>query len=452
MKKHTHKGNTPTQPLNSLTNRNAAGVDIGSTNIHVCVPADRDPQFIRVFPTFTTDLYELRDWLIKCKIDTVAMEATGIYWIPLYEILDEAGIRCVLINPRQIKRDKKTDILDCQVIQQWHSYGLLDASFRPDNQTCTLRAIIRHRSNLIRLRSVHIQHMQKSLHQMNIQLNNVISDITGETGLLIIRKIVAGEHDPQELAKLRHPKCKSSQEQIMKSLQGNYRREHLFTLTSSLKLYDNFNEELIQCDKELERLYTELAVSAPGKQTARTFKKARRDKSSPQYDLQSLLFQIHGVDLTQIDGISTVTAQVVFAELGPDLSLFPTVKHFTRWLRVSPNNKITGGKKIRDSQHNFKNKLTIALRIAAASLATSRSSLGDLYRKMRARFGPLKANAICAHKLARIIYFLLKNKTQFDSSLLQRQTQKDREYAIKKLIGKASALGFILAPAPNPVS
>lgn len=445
MKKRTPKV-TPTQPLNSLTNPNAAGIDIGSTNIHACVPADRDSEFVKIFPTFTSDLFQLRDWLIKCQIQTVAMEATGVYWIPLYEILDNAGLEVVLVNPRQMKQDKKTDILDCQMIQQFHSYGLLKASFRPADQICSFRSIIRHRANLIRHRSVHIQHMQKSLHQMNLQLDNVISDITGETGMLIIRQIVRGNQNPEELAKFRNPRCKSTEEEIKKSLEGNYRIEHLFTLKQSLSLFDSFNEAIRECDQTLESLYTQMAATVPEKTMPQTFKKAHRDKNAPQYDLQGLLFQIYGVDFTQINGISSLTAQIIFAEVGPDLSRFPTVKHFTRWLRLSPDNRITGGKIVSAHSHQFKNKLALALRVAGASLASSKSALGDYYRKMRFRYGPLKANAICAHKLARIIYFMLKNKSQFDPTLLQRQSQKDKDYALKNLMLKARRLGFSLTP------
>jgi transposase len=437
---------TPTQPLNSLTNPNAAGIDIGSTNIHVCVPADRDTEFVKIFATFTSDLLQLRDWLLKCQIQTVAMEATGVYWIPLYEILDEAGLEVFLVNPRQMKQDKKTDILDCQMIQQFHSYGLLKASFRPADRICILRSIIRHRANLIRLRSVHIQHMQKSLHQMNLQLDNVISDITGETGMLIIREILRGNRNPEELAKFRNARCKSTEEEIKKSLEGNYRVEHLFTLKQSLGFYDYFTESIRECDQELESLYTQMAVTLPEKTMPQTFKKARRDRNTPRYDLQRLLFQFYGVDFTQINGISSLTAQIILAEVGPDLSLFPTVKHFTRWLRLSPDNRITGGKIVSAHSHQFKNKLALALRVAAASLASSRSPLGDYYRKMRFRYGSLKANAICAHKLARIIYFMLKNKSQFDDMLLRRQTQKDKEYAVKNLMLKARRLGFVLTP------
>ncbi len=455
MRKNLPKKIRPTQPLNGKTNPNASGIDIGAANIHVCVPADRDPEFVKTFGTFTAELHEIRDWLKRCQITTVAMEATGVYWIPLYEILDEAGFEVLLINPRDLKRDKKTDVLDCQLLQQWHSYGLLKGSFRPEDQVCVLRSIIRHRANLIRLRSVHIQHMQKALHQMNIQLDNVISDITGETGMLIIRGIVDGNHDPQRLAEFRNIRCKSSQEDIRRSLEGNYRIEHLFALKQSLALFDVFNDKIAECDLQLETLYKQMAATIPEKRKMpESFKKASRDKNTPKYDLQNYLFQIYGVDLTQISGISSVTAQVLFSEIGPDLSRFPTEKHFTRWLRLSPDNRISGGKLLSKTTQTpkFKNKASLALRIAAASLATSKSPLGDFYRRMRSRFGPLKANAICAHKFARIIYFLLTNKIQFQPELLLRQTQHQQQRLIRNLMNKARTHGFTLVPLKTGVS
>lgn len=453
MKKRSPKKITPTKPLTSITNPDAAGIDIGSTKILVCVPADRDPEFVRTFDTFTVDLLKIRDWLKMCRITSVAMEATGVYWVPLYEVLDSSGFEVILVNPRQLKRDKKTDVLDCQLIQQWHSYGLLNSSFRPADQICVLRTIIRHRANLTVLRTKHIQHMQKAMHQMNLQLDNVVSDITGETGLAIIRNIVEGNHDPLHLAKLRNPRCKSTEEQIAKSLQGNYRLEHLFTLKQSLRLFDTFSQSIAECDTQLEMLYKEMAATVPEQRIMpQTFKKANRNRNSPQYDLQNYLFQIYGVDLTQIPSISSLTAQVLFSEIGPDLSRFPSEKHFTRWLRVSPDNRTSGNKLLPQSPFKVKNKAALALRVAAASLADSKSALGDFYRKNRARFGPLKANAICAHKLARIIYFLLKTKTQFDTTLLERLNEKQRDKAIKNLVAKAKRHGFTLIPLSTSVS
>lgn len=245
MKKNSSKKIKPTPPLTTI-NPNAAGIDVGSSEIYVCVPSDRDPEFVRHFTTFTSDLHEIVRWLEACRISTVAMESTGVYWIPIYEILVEIGFEVFLINPRQLKKPKKTDVLDCQWLQQMHSYDLLKSSFRPSDQICLLRSLIRHRSNIIRSRSSHIQRLQKALHQMNVQLDNVISDITGVTGIEIIRTIVAGNRDAVELAKFRDARCKRSEEDIQKSLEGNYRSEHVFVLAQSLQFYDFYTQQLIQ--------------------------------------------------------------------------------------------------------------------------------------------------------------------------------------------------------------
>ncbi|MCP4610451.1 MAG: IS110 family transposase [Planctomycetes bacterium] len=242
--------------LNQI-NLNAAGLDIGAAEIWVCVPEGRDEQYVRVFETFTVDLHALADWLEACGIETVAMESTGIYWIPIYEILEARGLEVFLVNARHIKNvpGRKTDVLDCQWIQQLHTYGLLQASFRPEAEMCALRAYIRHRDNLIRYRSAHILHMQKALHLMNVQLTNVISDITGKTGMHIIRDIVAGERDPVKLAQHRNPRCHSSQDEIAKALTGNYRNEHLFALQQALEAYDFYNHQIRVCDAEIEQKY-----------------------------------------------------------------------------------------------------------------------------------------------------------------------------------------------------
>jgi transposase len=451
MKKHLSKTITATQPLTTI-HPDAAGIDIGSKDIYVAVPADRDPEFVKQFGTFTSDLYNIMSWLKTCRIRTVAMESTGIYWVPLYEILVENRFEVFLVNPRQLKRPKKTDVLDCQLLQQWDSYGLLKSSFRPADQICVLRSLIRHRSNLTRLRSVHIQHMQKSLHQMNVQLDNVISDITGTTGMQIIRSIVAGNRDSAFLAKFRDPRCKRSEEEIQKSLEGNYRLEHLFTLSQAVELFDFYTEKLKICDEEIEKTYLRMAAVLSETKLPEGVKKPNKDKNAPTYDLQTYLYRSYGVDLTQVPAISTLSAQSVLSEIGPDLSRFPTVKNFTAWLALSPNNKISGGKILDRRALKVRNRAAQALRIAANSLANAKSPMGGYYRKMRAIHGPAKANAICAHKLARIIYFMIKNKAQFDPSLVIKQTQKDKDHRLKKLIKQAKGQGFMLVPIPKAVS
>jgi transposase len=452
MKKNSSKKIKPTPPLTTV-NPDAAGIDVGSIEIYVCVPADRDPEFVRHFPTFTSDLGQIANWLKVCKIKTIAMESTGIYWIPLYEILVESGFEVHLVNPRDLKRPKKTDVSDCQWLQQMHSYGLLKSSFRPADQVCVLRSLIRHRSNIIRYRSSHVLHMQKSLHQMNLQLDNVISDITGATGMQIIRSIVAGNRDASSLAKFRDHRCRSTEEEIRKSLEGNYRTEHVFTLKQSLQFYDFYTQQLIACDDEIEKVYRQIAAKAPENyKLPNNCKKANKDKNSPSYDLQSHLFRSYGIDLTQVDGISSLTAQTIFSELGDDLTRFPTVKHFTRWLSLSPNNRISGKKILDRKTLRSRNRTSQALLIAANSLGHSKSPLGDYYRKMRTLHGPIKTNVICAHKLARIIYFLITRKSQFNPTLIAAQQQKQKERSVRSLINKARRHGFLLVPLPTAVT
>ncbi len=296
-------------------NLNAAGLDIGAAEIWVCVPEDRDKDSVRVFQTFTPDLQALADWLTACDVETVAMESTGVYWIPVYEILEARGFEVYLVNARHLKNvpTKKTDVLDCQWIQQLHTYGLLNASFRPEAQMVALRAYIRHRANLIRYRTGHVQHMQKALQLMNIQLTNVISDITGQTGMCIIRAIVAGEHDPVKLAQYRDPRCRSSQAEIAKALTGHYQPEHLFALKQALELYDFYNQQIQACDAEIERKYA--AIKPVFKNQAPPLppasKKKRRSKNEPAFDLHYDLYRITGVDLTQIDGLDVLTVQQI---------------------------------------------------------------------------------------------------------------------------------------------
>jgi len=433
-------------------NLNAAGLDIGAAEIWACVPQERDPHPVRVFKTFTVDLYALADWLAECGIETVAMESTGVYWIPIYEILEERGFEVYLVNARHISNvpGKKTDVLDCQWVQQLHTYGLLQASFRPDDEMVALRAYTRHRENLIRDRATQIQRMQKALHLMNVQLTNVIRDITGETGLKIIRDIVAGQHDPIKLAQHRHPRCKSSEDDIAKALQGNYRPEHLFALKQALEVYDHYTQKIYECDGQIE---TRFAAFKPQvdlqEQPLSSPKKKRKQKNTPHFDLRTALYQTCGVDLTRIDGIDILTAQTIIAEIGLDMSAWPTVKHFTSWLGLAPNNKITGGKVISSKTKKVKSRAHQAFRMAAQSLARSSSALGAFYRRMRAKHGGLKANVATAHKLARIVYFMLKKREAYQDPGPDYYEEQYRQRAIKNLKRKARKLGLaVLDPAP----
>jgi transposase len=442
--------------LNALEqiNANAAGIDIGAEEIYVAVPPERDAESVRSFPTFTADLRRLAEWLKACRIDTAAMEATGVYWIPLYELLEEEGFEVCLVNARHLKNvsGRKTDVLDCQWIQQLHTYGLLSASFRPPEQIVAIRCLVRHREMLVQYRSAHIQHMQKALTLMNLRLTNVLSDITGVTGLNIIRTILAGERNPQRLAALREPGCKKSVAEIAKSLEGHYKREHLFALKQALELYDFYDQQLRACDAELDAMYQEFDPPVNPGTPPPAPRTQKRRKNQPHFDLAPSLYRLTGVDLTQIDGVDELTVQKVLCEIGTDMSKWPTVKHFTSWLHLCPNNKITGGKVIQSGVQPTKNRASAALRIAAASLKTSDSALGAYYRRMRARLGAPAAITATAHKLARIIYFMLKYHKPFHDFGSDSYEQQFRARTLRNLSRQASKLGYRLEQVPISVS
>ena len=433
-------------------NLNAAGLDIGAAEIWACVPEDRAEISVRVFETFTVELHRLADWLEQCGIETVAMESTGVYWIPIYEILEARGFEVYLVNARHIKNvpGKKTDVLDCQWVQQLHTYGLLKASFRPEAEMTALRAYIRHRDNLIRYRSVHIQHMQKALHLMNIQLTNVITDITGQTGLQIIRAIVAGQHDPLQLAQYRDGRCRSSEAEIAKALTGHYRPEHLFTLKQALELYDFYNQQIQACDTEVELKYAAFKpVIDVETNPLPSVSKRRRSKNEPQFNLRQSLYQITGIDLTRIDGLEALTVQEIITETGVDMGPWPTVKHFTSWLTLAPHNDISGGKVLKSKTLKSKNRAAQAFRMAAQSVSRSDSALGGFYRRMRAKHGGPKAITATAHKIARIFYHMLKYKQEYKDPGQDYYQQKYQERVVKNLKRKAKALGFDLIPQPT---
>ena len=437
-------------------NLHAAGLDIGAAEIWACVPEGRDETSVRVFQTFTVDLHALADWLEMCGVETVAMESTGIYWIPVYEILEARGFEVFLVNARHIKNvpGRKTDVLDCQWIQQLHTYGLLRASFRPEAEVCALRAYIRHRDNLIRYRSAHIQHMQKALHLMNVQLTNVISDITGQTGMHIIRDIVAGERDPVKLAQYRDPRCHSSQAEIAKALTGNYRDEHVFALQQALELYDFYNHQIKRCDAEIEQKYAAFkpVVDVEAQPLPPTKKRTRRSSNAPEFDLRAYLYQITGVDLTQIDGLDALGVQKIITETGADMNCWPTVKHFTSWLTLAPHNDISGGKVLRSRTLKSKNRAAQAFRMAAQSVSRSDSALGAFYRRMRAKHGGPKAITATAHKIARIFYHLLKYQEEYHDPGQDYYEQKYRERVIRNLKRRAKDLGMDLIPQQQRVS
>jgi transposase len=429
-------------------NLNAAGVDIGVEEIWVAVPKGRDEESVRMFPTFTADLQRIAGWLEACRIETVAMESTGVYWIPLYEILEAHGFEVNLVNARHVKNvdGRKTDVLDCQWIQQLHTYGLLQPSFRPPDNICAIRSLVRHRDMLIQYRAAHIQHMQKALHLMNIQLTNVLSDITGVTGMKIIRSIVAGERDRELLASYRDRRCAKSKQEIAKSLEGNYKREHLFSLQQAVELYDFYAQQLQNCDEQLEVLYGELEPCAqPGTEPPKP-RAAKRRKNQPYFDLAQYLYRMAGVDLTQVDGLDALTVQTILSEIGTDMNPWPTVKQFASWLRLSPNNKVTGGKVKSRGTQPTQNRASTALRLAAQSLARSDSALGAFYRRIRAKHGAPKAITATAHKLARIVYHMIKRREPYRDLGAHYYQEQQRERNLRYLRHRAANLGMRLEP------
>lgn len=427
----------------------AAGIDIGARSHFVAVPEGCDEQTVREFNTFTTGLNELGDWLKQCGIKTVAMESTGVYWVPVYELLEAKGFEVKLVDARQVKNvsGRKTDVLDCQWIQQLHTYGLLKGAFRPADEVCELRAYIRQRSMLVNSASRHIQQMQKALTQMNLQLHHVISDVMGDTGMKIIRDIVSGERDPATLAEHRDRRCKSSITDIKAALTGNYRAEHLFALKQSLELYDFFQEKIQACDHEIEKKMAEFSthsavIGVPVSELNPNKKKV--NKGSPNFNLGGELHRLVGVDLLAIPGVNTVTALQLLGEIGFDMTQWRDDKQFASWLGLCPGNKVSGGKLLSGKTKPSHNKGAAALRLAASTLYRSPTALGAYLRRLKSRKGPMKAITATAHKLAKIIYNMLRYGTEYMEAGQTYYEEQYRDRKIKNLKRMAMELGFNL--------
>lgn len=435
----------------SVINPNAAGIDIGADSHWVSVPPERDSQPVRRFGCFTSDLYALAHWLKECQVETVVMESTGVYWIPLFQILETQGLDVKLVNAHHVKTvpGRKSDVLDCQWLQQLHSYGLLSGSFRPDDQICVLRSYIRQRDTLIKSASTHVQRMQKALTQMNLQLHRVISDITGITGMAIIRAIVDGQRDPQVLASLRNHRIKSSVSDIAKALTGDYRVEHIFVLQQELQFYEVYQTAIADCDRHIEQCLAQFSDQVDVEASPLAQPKSRRNKpqgNQPAFDLRTHLYRISGVDFTQIDGLGVLTVQTILSEVGLDPTRFPTVKHFCSWLGLSPGSNITGGKVKSSRTRPVVNRAANAFRMAAQALKNSRSALGAFYRRLRSRLGTPKAITATAHKLARIFYYLWTRGEAYVDPGVDYYEQKYQQRLVHNLTKKAHSLGFELIP------
>lgn len=436
----------------SHINPNAAGVDIGAHEIMVCVSGQENTQIVRSFGTYTIDLQAIGQWLEEHQIKTVAMESTGVYWIPLFEELERRGFHCHLISSRSLRRvpGRKSDVMDCQWIQTLHSYGLLESSFRPEADLIALRTLLRHRAQLIQHRAPHVLHMQKALLQMNIQLSQALSDVVGVTGQAIVRAIVAGERDPHQLAKLRNYRCKKDEKEIAKALTGTWHKEHLFVLEQSLAFYDFYTSQIATCDEEIERNYS-LIRSDDGNDDLPPLpagKKKSHSKNAPkEVQVRKHLKRITGIDLTAIHGISASLAQTIVLEVGTDMSKFPNEKHFCSWLGLAPKNEISGGKVLRNHIQKSRNRAGQAFRMAASSVMRADCAFGAFYRRQKARLGPAQAAVATAHMIARVVYRLLKFKVEYEPLNVSDYEKHYKEQQTKYLQKKAAKLGFILTPA-----
>jgi len=432
-----------------VTHPDAAGVDVGGATHYAAVRADATEEAVRQFGCFTAELNAMADWFEQCGVKIVAMESTGVYWIPLYEVLERRGFEVLLVNARHVKNvsGRKSDVLDCQWIQQLLTFGLLRGAFRPAERMCALRAFSRQRARLLRDQGRCVQHMQKAMTLMNIQLANVISDVAGATGQRIVRAIVAGERDPHQLAAYRDVRIHASEAEIAASLLGNWRDEHLFALRQALAAFDFCVSQLVECDGEVERamalLHKHAGAPAAGKRRSRA-------RNAPKFDVREHLFKVCGVDLTRIDGIDVSTAMTVISEIGCDMSRFATVKHFTSWLGLCPGTKISGGKVLGAATKRSVNRATQALKLAAAALRSSKSALGAYYRRMCARMDKGKAVTAAAHKLARLIYLLLTKGEEYTDRGQLYYEERYRERVVRSLNKKAFELGMQLVPCPNP--
>jgi transposase len=431
---------------------NAAGIDIGNESHYVAVPPGRDPDPVRQFACFTEDLRRLAVWLKSCGIDTVAMQSTGVYWLPVYEILTEEGLQVFLVNARHTKNlpGRKTDVQECQWLLQLHTFGLLNNSFRPPDEICVLRAYWRQRAEHVASASTCIQRMQKVLTEMNVQLANVISDISGLTGLAIIQAILDGERDRYKLADLAHPRIRATREEIARSLEGNWRKELLFILQQERNLYQIYQQQVAECDAALAVHFETLDNKAePGSQPPAASANKRAGSNAPtRFDLRGELYRISGTDLTQIDGINIMNAQTIIAEVGVDMSRFPSEAHFASFLGLCPDNQITGGKVLRRGTRHVENRAATALRMAATSLSRTKTYLGAKFRRLRARLGAPKAITAMAHMLARLVYRMLRYGEKYVDKGMQYYEEKYRAHEIHSIQKKAKELGLQVTLTP----
>ena len=450
-------------PRLQIVHADAAGIDVGSGSHFVAVPAGRDEHPVQEFGSWTADVQRMAAWLKSCGIRTVAMQSTGVYWIAVQEILEQAGMEVYLVNARGTKNlpGRKSDVQECQWLMKLHTYGLLRNSFRPPEGVRAVRTIWRHRQSLVGDAGRAIQQMQKALTTMNIQLSNALSDVSGVTGLAIIRSILKGQRDPWKLAQLRNPRVRASEEEIAHSLEGHWREEVVFELGQVVEGYDFYQKQIGECDRQLEKylvalpdarkgqvIAAEAATPGPDRKKRRKSKLRSQpeQKDQPHFNLRGELHRLMGVDLTRIDGIDVMTAQVIYSELGPELRAFPDEGAFSSWLELTPRQDITGGRVIRQKSRESKNRVANALRMAAQALFRSDSYLGARYRRYRARMEGKVAVKVMAHYLACLVYRMLTKGEEYVDRGAAYFEQKRSQREIVGLTRKAAQLGMKLVP------
>jgi transposase len=429
----------------------AAGIDIGSESHWVAVPPEADAKPVRQFGAFTGELEKLADWLKQCGIETVVMESTGVYWIPLFELLEARGFEVWLVDPRKLKSvpGRKTDVVDCQWLQQLHTFGLLSPAFRPEERIAVLRSYLRQRTMLVQYAAQHIQHMQKALQQMNVRLDKVLSDITGVTGLMILDAILDGQRDPVKLAQLRDERCQNSAETIAQALRGNWRDEHLFALRQARTLYRLYHEQIAQCDRQIEAHLATFADQTDGQPLPPSPRRAPH-RTTPKFDTRQAMYRMSGADLTRLDGLDGHSVLKLISEIGTDMSRWPTEKHFVSWLSLCPGNKVSGGRRLSSRTKRSANKAAAILRQAVCGLHHSSSALGAYLRRMKARLGGPAGITAAAHKLAKLVYHVLKDGWTFVDPGQDWYEKQFHNRLLKSLQRKALELGYQLTPKPQP--
>jgi len=436
-----------------IVHRNAAGIDLGSRSHFVAVPEDRCQESVREFGCYTPELHRMARWLRDCGVETVAMESTGVYWVPVLELLEDYGFEVLLVDARQVKSlsGKKTDVVDCQWIQRLHCYGLLKGAFRPQAEITSMRAYWRQRSGLVKECARHIQLMQKALEQMNVQLHKAVSDISGKTGMNIIRSIVKGERDPKVLALHRDRRLKASYDELVQALTGNYREEHVFALTQAVQGYDFFQQQMENCDRQLESYMQRLPTKKPSQAPSPTRRGTRR-KNQPYFDLRSEVVRIAGFDASLIPGIDALSAQELICECDIDMKSFPSAKNFASWTTLCPNNRKTGGRIRSRNTRSGANRAATVFRRAAQSLHRSQTALGAFHRRQRARHSGPEAVTATAHKLARMYYRLAKYGDEYVEQGQRAYEEQYKRQSISALKRRARHMGFqLLQPETGEV-